>query len=348
MKTKSVSETARKLTKKLILLAIIALALSVSPRSRADASLCGCLRSWDNSGAGDWFDPSNWAPYHDYLPSCGGPICPEDGGTTEADINNGGTAQISTLAQTAQACEVFIGKDSGQSGNLSVDHATLDQCNDMWVGYYGKGTLKITNGGLVTTIAGGFIAGEPDSSGTATVDGTNPDGRKSTWTVIGAGVGVGGTGGSVGGTALLTVTNQAQVSADNVHVWKSGTLTGNGTVTTTNGPTTVDGTLAPSGTFTINGNLTFGSIAANMRCNVSSTSVDNSQVSGRALLNGKLSVTVSVTGDFTLLHAANGFNNTQFSSYSFTYTGCLSASVSYRNNNDGSSDVILHVISTCN
>jgi hypothetical protein len=104
--------------------------------------------------------------------------------------------------------------------------------------------------------------------------------------VIGAGVGVGGTGGSVGGTALLTVTNQAQVSADNVHVWKSGTLTGNGTVTTTNGPTTVDGTLAPSGTLTINGNLTFGSIAANMRCNVSSTSVDNSQVSGRALLNG--------------------------------------------------------------
>ena len=166
--------------------------------------------------------------------------------------------------------------------------------------------------------------------------------------MIGAGVGVGGTGGSVGGTALLTVTNQAQVSADNVHVWKSGTLTGNGTVTMTNGPTTVDGTLAPSGTLTINGNLTFGSIAANMRCNVSSTSVDNSQVSGRALLNGKLSVTVSVTGDFTLLHAANGFNNTQFSSYSFTYTGCLSASVSYRNNNDGSSDVILHVISTCN
>ena len=85
-----------------------------------------------------------------------------------------------------------------------------------------------------------------------------------------------------------------------------------------------------------------------MSCNVSSTSVDNAQVSGRALLNGKLSVTVNVTGDFTLLHAGQGRNGTQFASYSFTYTGCLSASVSYRDNSDGSSDVILHVISTCN
>jgi hypothetical protein len=145
----------------------------------------------------------------------------------------------------------------------------------------------------------------------------------------------------------MTITNGGTVTAANVHVWKSGTLTGNGTVSTTGG-TTIEGTLAPSGTLTITGNLTFGSIAANMRCNVSSTSVDNAQVSGTALLNGKLSVTVSVMGDFTLLHAGNGFNNTTFSSYSFTYTGCLSASVSYRNNNDGSSDVILHVVSTCN
>jgi hypothetical protein len=132
------------------------------------------------------------------------------------------------------------------------------------------------------------------------------------------------------------------VSAGNVHVFKSGTLTGNAAISATNG-TTVDGTLAPSGTLTITGNLTFGNVAANMRCNVSSTSVDNAQVSGIATLNGKLSVTVSVTGDFTLLHAGNGFNNTRFSSYSFTYTGCLSASVSY-----SSTDVILHVVSTCN
>jgi T5SS/PEP-CTERM-associated repeat protein len=213
----------------------------------------------------------------------------------------------------------------------------------MWVGYDGKGTLNITNGGLVTTLIGGFIGAHPGSNGSVTVDGANPDGRKSTWTVTGgpAGLYVGGTDGSAGGTALLTVTNEGRVNAANVHVWNSGTLTGNGTVTTTNGTTTNDGTLAPSGTLTINGNLSFGQFA-NMRCNVSSTSVDNAQVSGTAALNGKLSVTLNgfFTGNFTLLHAST--LNNQFSSYSFTYTGCLSPSIRYV---DG--DVILHVESSC-
>src|SRR5690348_14690995 len=113
-------------------------------------------------------------------------------------------------------------------------------------------------------------------------------------------------------------------------------------LTPVRGTATVDGTFAPSGTLTITGNLSFGQFA-NMSCNVSSTSVDNVQVSGIAQLHGKLSVTVNATGDFTLLHAGQGLNNTTFDSYSFIYTGCLSASVSY-----GSSDVIVHVVSTCN
>jgi T5SS/PEP-CTERM-associated repeat protein len=107
----------------------------------------------------------------------------------EADINNGGTAQIST--GTAQACETFLGKDnSGQSGNLSVDHATLDQCGDIFVGYVGKGTLSITNGGIVHAKFGASIAAQAGSSGSATVDGT-----KWTVTVDGAGLNVGGTNG---------------------------------------------------------------------------------------------------------------------------------------------------------
>jgi T5SS/PEP-CTERM-associated repeat protein len=312
MKTKSISETAPKLTTKLILIAIAALALSVSPRSRADAALCGCLRHWDNLNTGDWFDPLNWAPYHDYVPGCGGPICPIDGGTTEADINNGGTAQITTLAQTARACEVFIGKDSGQSGNLSVDHATLEQCNEMWVGYGGKGTLKITNGGLVTTPAGANVAAMAGSNGAATLDGSNPDGRKSTWTVNGGGMYVGGTNAIAGGTALLTVTNEGRVNAANVQVWGSGTLTGNGIVTATNG-TTIGGTLTPrAGTLTIVGDLTFGSDAT-MECNVVPAAADNVSVSAVASLDGKISVTM--TGStftagttYTLLHAAGGFD----------------------------------------
>jgi hypothetical protein len=108
---------------------------------------------------------------------------------------------------------------------------------------------------------------------------------------------------------------------------------------------TIDGTLAPHpGTLNITGNLSFGA-NANTSCNVTSTSVDNVQVSGGAQLNGKLSVTVNSTGDFTLLHAAGGLGGTQFSSYSFIYNGCFSASVSYPVNG---TDVLLHVVSTCN
>jgi T5SS/PEP-CTERM-associated repeat protein len=324
MKTKSASQTPRRLTRNAILLAITALALSASPRSRA-IELCGCVRNWDNPSASDWFAPSNWAPYHDYIPGCGEqPVCPVDGGTTEANINNGGTAQISGLAQTAHACEVFLGKESGYSGNLSVNHGTLDQCNEMWVGYQGKGTLSITNGGLVTSLGGASIASLTGSNGTATVDGTNPDGRKSTWTVINGGMYVGGRNTGAGGTGLLTVTNDARVTAMSVNVYKSGTLTGNGTVSATTDGATIDGTLAPSGTLTIDGNLSFGTFGT-MQSNVVPSSADSLNLSGIAFLDGRLSVTM--TGDFssapsryTLLHANSvDPNHLTFSSVSIKY-----------------------------
>ena len=93
----------------------------------------------------------------------------------------------------------------------------------------------------------------------------------------------------------------------------------------------------------MNGNLSFGANAS-MRCNASSTSVDNAQVSGTATLGGKLSVTLNgfFTGDFTLLHSSTLTG--QFGSYSFTYTGCLSPSIVYHYD---TGDVILHVVSTC-
>jgi T5SS/PEP-CTERM-associated repeat protein len=323
MKKKHALQRAGKFTRNALLLALTTLALLASPGSRGDAALCGCLRYWCNSGAGDWFDPSNWCPYQDYVPGCGEqPVCPIDQGITEADINNGGTAQISGLAQTARACETFLGYHSGQSGNLSVDHGTLDMCNEMHVGYEGTGTLKITNGGLVTTIVGALIASQAGSNGAGTVDGTNPDGRKSTWTVTGGGLYIGGDNTTAGGTGLLTVTNEGMVNADNVHVWKSGTLTGNGTVTLTNGTTTMDGTLAPSWTLTISGNVGFGTLGT-MQCNVTPANLGNTdvEVSGTATLNGRLSVTMIGTFTpgtrFTLLHA--NVRNGVFSSQSIQF-----------------------------
>lgn len=237
-----------------------------------------------------------------------------------AVVDNGGTAQISGSLPQASACSLSLGPTSGHSGNASVSTSgSLTVTYGIVVGDQGSGSLTVTNSGSSVT--------------------------------SGNGIDVGGSTGTNPGVGVLTVSDSGTVTATGVSVNTSGTLTGNGTVIVNSGSGTVTisgGTLAPSGTLTITGNLAFSTTNSNMRCNVSSTSVDNAQVSGTAALNGKLSVTVSVTGDFTLLHAGNGFNFTKFSSYSFTYIGCLSASVSYRNNSDGSSDAILHVVSTCN
>jgi T5SS/PEP-CTERM-associated repeat protein len=299
MKTKHASQTAPTSTwKNTLLLAITALALCASSGSRGEAVFCEAqyVTNWIHQGAGDWFVSSNW---DNGVPICLGPV----------DISNGGTAQIIGLTPTASACETFLGYSSTESGNLSVDHGTLNTCNELHVGYSGQGTLKITNGGLVSTIAEADIAAAAGSNGSATVDGSNPDGRRSTWTVTDGGVYVGGSGPTPtpGGTGLLVVTNDGRVTATGspapgvVHVFGSGTLTGNGTVTTTDG-TTIEGTLAPKGggtTLTFNGNLVL-TTSATTECNVTPqdpSTTEQVSVTQQVTLGGRLSVTM--TGDFT-------------------------------------------------
>lgn len=305
----------RKSTTKLILIsggAVFTLAICSLNSVRADQT-CSCLRTWDNLGSGDWFDPSNWGPNHNDVPDCAGVSCPPLSGASEVDIDNGGTAQISGLTQTAHACETFLGKDSGQSGSLSLDHATLEMCSPMHVGYQGKGTLSIKNGGLVSTFFVADIAAAAGSNGSVTVDGTNPDGRKSTWTVTqGAGdLRVGGILNGAGGTGLLSVTNNGMVNATTVHVYESGTLAGNGTVT---GGTTIEGTITPSnGTLTMVGDITFSGHAT-LECSVTPSAADKVNVSGGAASLGTTSrISVTMTGTtftagttYTLLHADNG------------------------------------------
>jgi T5SS/PEP-CTERM-associated repeat protein len=331
MKTKSTSQTARTFTRNAILLAITALALSAAPGSRGDAD-CLCLSTWTGS-TGNWFTSSNWSFG---VPDCGG-TCPINGGPFEADINNSGTAQITTSG--ASACEVFLGKSSGDKGNLSVNHGTLNQCNEMWVGYEGKGTLSITNGGAVTSFLGASIASRQNSNGTVTVDGTN-----SQWTVTANGLlYVGGTINGSGGTGLLTVTNGGTVTSSGiVQVYKSGTLKGNGTVSATNG-TTVDGTVAPNGG---GGTLNFGgalklNLGATTQCKITPqdpSTTPQVSVSAQVSLGGRLSVTM--TGDFssaplrfTLLYAGSfDVNHPTFDSQSITYPtgqGCWVPQITY-------------------
>jgi T5SS/PEP-CTERM-associated repeat protein len=248
----------------------------------------------------------------------------------------GGTAQITNADPTAQACETFLAYNSGTSGNLSVNHGTLHTCNELHVGERGAGKLTITNGGLVTTTFGGDIGAVAGSIGSVSVDGAN-----SQWTISGT-LYLAGTINGDGGTGLLTVTNGGTVSASTIHVYKSGTLTGNATVSTTNG-TTVDGTVAPNGgggTLTFDGALQLDG-GATTQCKVTPqdpSTTPQVSVSAQVSLGGRLSVTM--TGDFssaptrfTLLYADSvDFNHRTFDSQSITYPtgqGCWVPQLTY-------------------
>jgi hypothetical protein len=173
------------------------------------------------------------------------------------------------------------------------------------------------------------------------VDGQYQDGTKSQWLVAGE-LEVGGTINGEGGTGLLTITNSATLTAGSVHVWKSGTVTGNSSITTTSGMT-VDGTVAPSGgggTLTLVGDLHLKA-GATTQCKVipqDPSTTPQVSVSGQVSLGGRLSVTMS--GDFssaptrfTLLYAdsVNSLHRT-FDSESITYPtgqGCWIPQITY-------------------
>ena len=354
IKTKSTSQTPRKF-KSAILLAITALALLASPRSHADAQ-CNSIATvdWINPGTGDWFDASNWLDVNGNhsLPVCVGPTY----------INNGGTAQISTTTQTAEACEFVLGALSSQSGNLIVDHGTLHTCNEMVVGHQGKGTVKITNAdSSVTNTFGATIGEETGSYGSVNVD------NHGNWTVgegvYGVGIYVGGTNTHSGGTGLVSVTSGGSASAVSVYVWGSGTLTGNGTVVVNSGSgtATFDGTLAPNGgggTLTFDGSLQLDGGAAT-QCKVTPqdpSTTPQVNVSKQLFLGGRLSVTM--TGDFssaptrfTLLHADSvAVGHITFNSTSITYPtgqGCWVPQITY-DYNGGHVSVYLDRVYTCN
>ena len=326
MKMKSTSQIAGELTKKSpISLTLAVLVLCASPAIALADSSCAPQTNW-SMASGDWFVGTNW--------SNGVPTSAKS-----AQINNRGTATIGSTGGTAQSCDLTLGGAATDSGTLVVDNGVLNTAFDDAVGGYGRGVLTITNGGTVTA-ALAAIAAVAGSKGAVTVAGTT-----SQWTLSG-GLDVG-----AGGTGLLTITDGGKVTAASVHIYPSGTLTGNGTVTTTNGTTTMEGTLEPSsGRLTISGgDLTFNGTAALMLCDVVPASADNVYVSGgRALLTGKLKV--KMTGTFTpgtiytLLHADSGLNNTEFLFFSITYpTGqCFTPDVTYDANN-----VYLNLEDTC-
>jgi T5SS/PEP-CTERM-associated repeat protein len=115
-----------------ILLALVFLA------STADFSFAQTL--W-NAGVEDWSASGNW--------TLGAP-----GAITDAQINNGGTAQI--LAPGALAFNVTLGATPLSIGSLAVQGGHAQFTSVLAVGAFGSGALNITEGGSISNIHGRF------------------------------------------------------------------------------------------------------------------------------------------------------------------------------------------------
>ena len=240
-------------------------------------------------GTGDWFNATNW--------SAGVPT------SNAAQINNGGTAQITASGATAGA--VMLGSGTQDSGALSVSGSgNLD--GNINVGVGGTGTFNITNGGVVTS--GRFVIGDATGShGTATVSGSG-----SSWT-NGVVCFVG-----FNGTAALNVTNGGHVSnSQTLQLRESDgsmgmvTVDGAGSVWTLSSSLTVAGNGA--GTLLVtNGGSVFtggsgGSFGSVIGRNPGSNGVATISGAGSAWTNnGALAIADGFAGTNGTLHIANG------------------------------------------
>ncbi|MDO8422994.1 MAG: autotransporter domain-containing protein [Parvibaculum sp.] len=130
----------------------------VSTALTACALLATPARAANWTGAtADWFDPANW---NGGVPTSG----------NQANINNGGTAQIG--ADGAAASSVWIGQNAGQIGALEVNgpDADLTTPGVVFVGFSGSGSLDISGGGVVNS-GGSTMGATGTGSGSVTVDG---------------------------------------------------------------------------------------------------------------------------------------------------------------------------------
>ncbi|OLF55330.1 autotransporter domain-containing protein [Pseudomonas chlororaphis] len=121
----------------------------------------------------------------------GGPLIVGNGGDGTLTLKNGSTARSQG--------DTLIGAQRNGTGKLSVDNSKLTSDKKLVVGGAGNGSLEIKNGSQVTSQES-IVANDPDSKGTATVDGAG-----SLWKTLGDMI-VG-----LGGNGSLKLTNGAKV-----------------------------------------------------------------------------------------------------------------------------------------
>ena len=146
-----------------------------------------CAQTIWTDASGDWFNPANW--------SVGVP-----NSSTDAQINNSGTAQIGLAGATAP--NLYLGFNGVDSGNLLVSGSGTLRNSLLAVGHSGSGKVIVQNGGRLSHVFGniGDLAG---SNGAVVVEGTG-----SRWTTdLYFNVGYSGTG-------ALTIRNGGAVSSN--------------------------------------------------------------------------------------------------------------------------------------
>jgi T5SS/PEP-CTERM-associated repeat protein len=112
----------------------------------------------------------------------------------------------------------YSGSSSGGTVTVTGSGSTWAGSGALYVGYAGKGTVSIRNGGAVANTSG-YLGYSSGSSGTVTVDGSG-----SAWTCSGD-LYVGGSSSGAGGTGAITVQNGGQVTVGGTLQVRSGANT---------------------------------------------------------------------------------------------------------------------------
>ena len=216
------------------------------------------------SGAGNWFTPANWTPP-------GPPTATDD-----AEINNGGTAQIGAAGAVAQ--RLTLGNNNTDSGTVAIGAGgNLAVSLNLTVGEFGQGTFNVTGGGVGQTdeLTLGL---QNDSMGTVLVDGT---GSKLTQ-------GIFATASVVGdfGTGNLTVSNGGFYKYAALFVGNNAN--GNGTVLIESGGTA--------------DTLSFGGAIGNEATAIGVVTVDGT---GSMWTSGSLDIGISGTGTLNITGGGN-------------------------------------------
>ena len=281
MKTDQPSRTHRHVGAHLL---VTALALLLATRAPAQIDL------WRGGSNQEWFSDANW--------TAGIP-----GTTTNADINNGGSARIANFG-TAYALSLNLGRGAGQSGTLTTGFlSNLNLGLFMIVGNVGYGTLNVVNGGTVTD-SSGIIGAFGDGFGVVTVSGGG-----ARWTNTSALTLANGTLTISGGGMVRDVTGTA--GADAVTRTTATTVTGAGSTWANTGTLNVGGyggtdrvNITDGGLVSVTGQT---SIAAGATISVGTGGAAGALQTGSVVANGTLRFNHTGAVTFTAPVTGSGF-----------------------------------------